>query len=212
MQALNTRSAKPLFERRKRLEDIHNSNPSLQLCEIIQDQNLDKLAQLQQQSRKHRAEGFMLKHKQSPYVVGRKTGLWWKWKIDPMTIDGVLIQAQMGHGRRAGIYSDYTFGVWQNNELVPFAKAYSGLTDAEMQEVSGFIRKNITDKFGPVVAVRPELVFEVAFESIQPSARHKSGVAVRFPRILRTRFDKKPQQANTLEDLEHLLKSYENPD
>ena len=202
----------PLKLRRAKLESIQIENPSLHLCETLKEPSWGALAVTQQNSRKNRAEGLMIKNKESPYVVGRKTGLWWKWKIDPMTIDGVLIQAQMGHGRRAGIYSDYTFGVWHQDELVPFAKAYSGLTDEQMREVSSFVRKNTLDKFGPVVLVKPELVFEIAFESIQPSARHKSGIAVRFPRILRTRFDKRAVDANTLDDLYLLLKNYESPD
>jgi DNA ligase-1 len=163
-------------------------------------------------SRNNLAEGFMIKRKSSPYQVGRKRGDWWKWKIDPLSIDAVLIYAQKGHGRRADLYSDYTFAVWHGETLVPFAKAYSGLTDEEMRRVDYFIKRNIREKFGPVRTVAPELVFEIAFEGIQKSARHKCGIAVRFPRILRWRHDKKPSEADTLENLTGLLESYQNAD
>ncbi len=147
----------------------------------------------------------MLKRRSSVYGVGRRRGDWWKWKIDPLTVDAVLIYAQRGHGRRAGLYTDYTFAVRREDELVPFAKAYSGLSDAEIQEVDRFIQRNTRERFGPVRSVRPELVFEIAFEGIRPSTRHKSGVAVRFPRILRWRRDKTIADADTLETLKALL-------
>jgi DNA ligase 1 len=147
----------------------------------------------------------MLKHKESIYETGRRRGKWWKWKIDPYTIDAVLIYAQAGRGRRANLYTDYTFAVWDNNELVPFAKAYSGLTDKEINEVDGWIKKNTLQKFGPVRSVKAELVFELAFESINLSSRHKSGVALRFPRIARWRRDKNKNEANTKNDLLQLL-------
>ena len=146
----------------------------------------------------------MLKRRDSPYVGGRVTGLWWKWKIDPFTCDAVLIYAQRGHGRRASLYTDYTFGLWDKNELVPFAKAYSGLTDEEIHEVDRFVRRNTIEKFGPVHAVKPELVFELAFDGIQRSTRHKSGIAVRFPRMARWRHDKRPTDADTVESLRAL--------
>ena len=152
-----------------------------------------------------RAEGLMLKRVNSSYQVGRPVGDWWKWKVDPYTIDAVLIYAQRGHGRRANLYSDYTFAVWKEDGLVPFAKAYSGLTDAEMRKVDKFVRKNTNEKFGPVRSVTPELVFELAFENIQRSTRHKSGVAVRFPRISRWRHDKKPVDADRLETIVSML-------
>lgn len=145
-----------------------------------------------------RAEGLMLKKKDSAYQVGRPVGDWWKWKVEPYTIDAVLIYAQRGHGRRASLYSDYTFAVWKDGKLVPFAKAYSGLTDAEIRKVDAFVRKNTNEKFGPVRSVTPELVFELAFENIQKSTRHKSGIAVRFPRISRWRHDKRPADADRL--------------
>jgi DNA ligase-1 len=148
----------------------------------------------------------MLKSLQSPYGAGRVTGLWWKWKIDPHTIDAVLIYAQLGHGRRAGLYTDYTFGVWHDGNLVPFAKAYSGLTDDEIREVDLFVRQNTTERFGPVRHVRPALVFEIAFENIQLSNRHKSGIAVRFPRISRWRHDKSPEEVDSLDAIRLLLR------
>ena len=124
----------------------------------------------------------MLKRSDSPYRVGRQRGDWWKWKVQPYTVDAVLIYAQRGHGKRASLYTDYTFGVWDAGQLVPVAKAYSGLTDEEIRAVDAFVRHNTLEKFGPVRQVKPELVFELAFEGIQTSTRHKSGIAVRFPR------------------------------
>jgi DNA ligase-1 len=147
----------------------------------------------------------MLKRKDSGYQVGRRRGNWWKWKIDPLTADAVLIYAQRGHGRRAGLYTDYTFAVWRGDSLVPFAKAYSGLSDEEIREVDRFIQRNTMERYGPVRSVQPELVFEIAFEGIQKSSRHKSGVAVRFPRILRWRRDKEAEEADTIETLRSLL-------
>jgi DNA ligase 1 len=137
--------------------------------------------------------------------VGRVTGDWWKWKIGPLTVDAVLIYAQGGSGKRAGLFTDYTFGVWDDGKLVPIAKAYSGLTDAEIKQVDAFIRRNTLETFGPVRTVKPELVFELGFEGIQASTRHKSGVAVRFPRMLRCRTDKKVDEADTLAAVRRLL-------
>ena len=147
----------------------------------------------------------MLKRRDSTYQVGRKRGDWWKWKIEPYTIDAVLIYAQRGSGRRASLYTDYTFALWESGELVPFAKAYSGLTDEEIRQVDRFVRANTKEKFGPVRTVTPELVFELAFEAIQRSNRHKSGIAVRFPRILRWRHDKKIEEADTLATIQAML-------
>ena len=147
----------------------------------------------------------MLKRLDAPYGVGRERGPWWKWKIAPLTVDAVMIYAQLGHGRRASLYTDYTFAVWHNGELVPFAKAYSGLTDEEIRAVDRFVRRNTLEKFGPVRRVTPELVFEIGFEGIQRSPRHKSGIAVRFPRMLRWRTDKTPADADTLAQLQALL-------
>ena len=149
----------------------------------------------------------MLKRKNSPYETGRKRGNWWKWKTDPMTIDGVLLYAQSGHGRRANLYTDYTFAVWDGDVLVPFAKAYSGLSDAEIKVLDSWIKRNTIEKFGPVRSVNTEYVFEIAFEGINSSPRHKSGVALRFPRILRWRKDKSPKDANTKSDLLQLIEA-----
>jgi DNA ligase-1 len=156
-------------------------------------------------SRERNVEGLMLKRHSSAYQVGRKRGDWWKWKIEPHTIDAVLIYAQRGSGRRASLYSDYTLAVWDHGELVPFTKAYSGLTDAEMRMVDAFVRRNTRERFGPVRSVTPQLVFELGFEAIQRSNRHKSGVAVRFPRILRWRHDKPIEEADTLATLKAML-------
>ena len=150
----------------------------------------------------------MLKRADSPYGVGRPRGTWWKWKIEPYTLDAVLIYAQKGHGKRASLYTDYTFGLRDGGELVPFAKAYSGLTDEEIREVDAFIRANTLERFGPVRTVKPALVFELGFEGIQRSARHKSGIAVRFPRMLRMRTDKPAAEANSVEDAFRLLEAH----
>jgi DNA ligase-1 len=159
-----------------------------------------------EESRARNAEGLMLKRRSSRYGVGRQRGDWWKWKVAPYTIDAVLLYAQPGAGKRASLYTDYTFGVWSDGALVPLAKAYSGLTDAEIREVDRFVRAHTLEKHGPVRAVRPELVFELAFEGLQRSARHRSGIAVRFPRIARWRHDKTSADADTLETVRALLK------
>ena len=151
------------------------------------------------------AEGLMLKRRDSVYGVGRRKGSWWKWKVQPFTVDAVMIYAQAGHGRRASLHTDYTFAVWADGVLVPFAKAYTGLTDAEIRELDRWIRANTVEKYGPVRHVKPVHVFELGFEGIQPSPRHKSGVAVRFPRILRWRTDKQPEEADTIETLRALM-------
>ena len=170
----------------------------------------EAVAQERELAREKRSEGLMLKRKDSPYQVGRKKGDWWKWKVDPLTIDAVLTYAMRGHGRRSNLFTDYTFALWQENEagkreLVTFAKAYSGLTDKEFREVDAWIKKNTLERFGPVRSVTPHHVFEIAFEGIAFSKRHKSGVATRFPRILRWRKDKKMEEANSLEDLKALI-------
>ncbi len=146
----------------------------------------------------------MLKRLGSPYKVGRQRGDWWKWKVNPFTIDAVLTAAQSGSGKRASLYTDYTFSVWDQGQLVPIAKAYSGLTDEEIRRVDAWVRRHIVERFGPVRTVRPELVFELAFEGIQRSKRHKSGVAVRFPRILRWREDKPAAEADALDAIKRL--------
>ena len=154
----------------------------------------------------------MIKRNDSAYQVGRKKGDWWKWKVAPLTVDAVLTYAMRGSGRRSNLFTDYTFGIWQDKEngereLVTFAKAYSGLTDAEFRQVDDFIKKNTLDKFGPVRSVTPKLVFEIGFEGIAESTRHKSGFATRFPRILRWRHDKPMEEANSVEDLKSLISS-----
>ncbi len=194
-------------KRRQRLEESQLANHALiTLSESIIFNDWKTLAKIRSEARSHDAEGLMLKAMHTPYQIGRKKGGWWKWKLDPYTIDAVLLYAQRGHGRRSNLYSDYTFAVWNTEgKLVPFAKAYSGLTDAEFREVTKFVNANTLERFGPVRSVKPELVFEVAFEGISYSKRHKSGIALRFPRIHRWRKDKKASEANTLEDLEGLL-------
>jgi DNA ligase-1 len=150
----------------------------------------------------------MLKRAESTYQVGRPRGLWWKWKVEPLTLDAVMIYAQQGHGRRAGLHTDYTFGVWKGEELVPVAKAYTGLTDAEIRRLDRWIRRNTRERFGPVRSVEPEQVFELAFDGIRSSSRHKSGVALRFPRMARWRTDKPAREADTLEQVRGLLARY----
>lgn len=180
-------------------------HPVLRVSPLADGTTWDDLAKLRENSRALKVEGLMLKRRLSKYGVGRKKGDWWKWKIDPYSVDAVLISAQKGQGKRASLYTDYTFGVWRGEQLVSVAKAYSGLTDAEIQEVDAFIRKNTLEKFGPVRTVKPELVFEIAFEGIQASSRHKSGVAVRFPRISRWRTDKTIKDADSIERLTALI-------
>lgn len=158
-----------------------------------------------QSARKNYTEGLMLKKWDSPYLAGRKRGYWWKYKIDPLTIDAVLLYAEPGKGRRAALYTDYTFAVWNEGELVPIAKAYSGLAQEEIETLDRWIRKNTIEKFGPVRKVKCEHVFEIAFEAIQLSNRHKSGVALRFPRILRWRKDKTPEMADQLKEIRKLI-------
>lgn len=194
-------------ERRSILEDlIKESAPqNIKLSPTIQVSDIEELRKIREQAREINSEGLMLKHVSSPYHVGRKKGDWWKWKIDPLTIDAVLIYAQKGSGRRSSHYTDYTFAVKDGDGLVTIAKAYSGLTDKEIQEVSRFVNKNATEKFGPVRTVKTELVFEIAFEGIGWSNRHKAGVALRFPRILRWRKDKTVKDIDDLEDVKKLI-------
>ncbi|MCH8475287.1 MAG: ATP-dependent DNA ligase [Opitutales bacterium] len=199
---------KPFCERRRILETLFAKNlpeSPLRLSPLVHQKSWSRLAQERSRSRTIGAEGFMLKKNDSPYSVGRKKGLWWKWKVDPLTADAVLVYAQRGHGRRSGQFTDYTFAVWDGDQLVPFAKAYSGLTNKEIQEADRWIKKHTKEKFGPVRTVEPKLVFEIGFEGIYPSKRHKSGLAVRFPRILRWRQDKLPGDADSLETLRTLL-------
>lgn len=199
---------RPLSERRKLLEqtvDQINLPHLIRTSPIIEAIDWTQLEEIRKESRDRSAEGMMLKRKSAPYLAGRKKGDWWKWKVDPMTIDAVMIYAQRGHGRRANLYTDYTFAVWDGDQLVPFTKAYSGLTDKEFTQVTAFVNKNTLERFGPVRSVKAELVFEIAFEGIRSSPRHKSGIALRFPRISRWRQDKPVAEINTLEDLKRLL-------
>jgi DNA ligase 1 len=198
---------KTLAERRQKLEEVISATEGLLLSENVRFNSWEELQDIQKNSRIKLCEGLMLKHNNSTYESGRKRGMWWKWKVDPYTIDAVLLYAQVGHGRRANLFTDYTFAIWDGDLLLPFAKAYSGLTDKEIIEVDAWIKKNTKEKFGPVRSVNAELVFELAFEGIQASTRHKSGIAVRFPRIVRWRKDKKIEEANTKTDILNLLQS-----
>lgn len=207
--------ALPQAERRQRLDALlaEVNHPSLVASPVLQGDGWHDLARQREAARALGVEGLMLKQRTAHYGVGRTkaVGVWWKWKIDPLSIDAVLIYAQRGHGRRASLYSDYTFAVWdappqtEGRKLVPFAKAYSGLSDAEMARVDAVVRKTTLESFGPVRSVRPTLVFELGFEGINRSPRHKSGIAVRFPRMLRWREDKPVEEADTLQTLAALL-------
>lgn len=204
----------PYEERRvlleKLIESVQHKNLPLHLSERKSLDSWGKVAEERILAREMRSEGLMLKRKASPYQVGRKKGDWWKWKLEPLTIDAVLTYAMRGSGRRSNLFTDYTFALWQENEnnekeLVTFAKAYSGLTDEEFRKVDNFIKMNTLEKFGPVRSVVPKLVFEIGFEGIALSKRHKSGVATRFPRILRWRHDKTIEDANSIDDLKSMI-------
>jgi len=228
--------ALPQHERRARLESLLGERPAIRVSPLQRGADWLALARLREESRSRGVEGFMLKHRDAHYATGRRkqdtlaAGNWWKWKIAPLSVDAVLVYAQAGHGRRASVYTDYTFAVWNRApadqaevdavlaaiarrepvepgelQLVPFAKAYSGLSDAEFREVDRVIRRDTIEKFGPVRSVKPSLVFELAFEGINRSARHKSGIATRFPRMLRIRADKPLREADTMATLEALL-------
>lgn len=200
--------AEPLSARqaalRRLAEDVPASAP-FRLSPPLAFAGWPALAGLRAEAAAAGAEGVMIKRLASHYHAGRKRGDWWKWKLDPMTFDAVMVYAQAGHGRRANLYTDFTFALWQGDELVPVTKAYSGLTDAEFGEITAWVRKNTLERFGPVRRVVPDLVFEIAFEGIQESPRHKSGIALRFPRMLRWRRDKPAAEADTLETARDLL-------
>ena len=201
---------KTMEERRSKLEEIVSAfnHPTLLISPVVPFHSWEELTNIRDTSRDLGAEGIMLKRKSSVYQVGRKRGDWWKWKIDPLTIDAVMVYAQKGAGRRSNLYTAYTFAVRDGDKLVPFTRAYSGLTDKEFAQVDAFVKRNSLEKFGPVRTVKPELVFEIAFEGIAASNRHKSGVALRFPRMNRWRHDKKADEINTLDDLKKMLKLY----
>ena len=227
---------RPQGERRELLERLVAGHPAIQLSPVETGATWEVLAERRRESRARGVEGFMLKHRQARYGTGRRkqddlaAGTWWKWKIDPLSVDCVLVYAQAGHGRRASVYTDYTFAVWNRApkdaaeahaaieviarrdqaapealQLVAFAKAYSGLTDAEFKVVDRVIRQTTLEKFGPVRSVKPSLVFQLGFEGINRSTRYKSGIAVRFPRMLRIRGDKPLHEADTMASLEALL-------
>ena len=197
----------PFRERRQILEHALGASPlpGFGVSPLLEFGSWEELATLRAKAADIRAEGVMLKRAASTYGAGRRRGDWWKWKQDPFQIEGVLLYAQKGHGRRAGLFTDYTLGVWDGERLLPFAKAYSGLSDAEIREVDAFIKKNTLEKFGPVRTVKPQLVFEIHFEGIQLSTRHNSGLALRCPRIGRWRRDKPAREAGTLEELKGFL-------
>ena len=204
--------ARPFTHRRARLEAILSGLPPgtpVSASPLVPFASWDGLAAERLGSRARQAEGLMLKRADSPYHTGRKRGDWWKWKIDPYTVDAVMLYAQAGHGRRANLYTDFTFGVRDGDALVPFTKAYSGLTDAAFDEITRWVRNNTLERFGPVRRVPPELVFELAFEGLQASPRHKSGIALRFPRMVRWRRDKPASEIDTLDTLRALLAATE---
>jgi DNA ligase-1 len=203
--------ALPLRERRGRLEALLSSSPPvLGISPLVKAGSWEELAALRAESRSRSVEGLMLKALDSPYGTGRQRGAWWKWKIEPYSFDAVMLYAQPGHGRRSNLYTDYTFGVWDGDQLVPVAKAYSGLSNAEIGQLDKWIRAHTTEKFGPVRQVEQTQVFELAYEGIAESSRHKSGIALRFPRILRHRTDKPAREADTLASLRAVLAAHEN--
>jgi DNA ligase 1 len=196
----------PLRERREQLVALLQGAPdTFGISAAVAAGSWEDLAKLREESRSRAVEGLMLKALDSPYGTGRQRGSWWKWKIDPYGFDGVMLYAQPGHGRRSNLYTDYTFGVWSNNELVPVAKAYSGLSNTQIVDLDRWIRTHTTEKFGPVRQVEQTQVFELAYEGISVSSRHKSGIALRFPRIVRWRTDKPASEADKLSDLQSVL-------
>ena len=200
----------PLTARRRMLRALLADVPQglpLSLSEALPGGDWGALTEAREGARAGQAEGLMLKRAASPYHAGRRRGDWWKWKIDPYTVDAVMIYAQSGHGRRANLFTDFTFAVRDGDALVPFTKAYSGLTDAEFREITTWVRAHTLERFGPVRRVMPDLVFEIAFEGIQESPRHKSGIALRFPRMLRWRRDKPVAEIDSLETLRALLRT-----
>jgi DNA ligase-1 len=197
---------RPLSERRALLETLLAArHRRFFVSEVLPDADWEALARRRLEARERKVEGLMLKRLDSPYRTGRRRGDWWKWKIDPFQVDAVLLYAHPGNGRRANLFTDYTFAVWDEGQLVPVAKAYSGLSDEEIRQLDGWVRAHTRERFGPVRAVEPTQVFELHFEGIARSTRHKSGVAVRFPRIARWRTDKPASEADTLETLKGMI-------
>ncbi|MCG8693885.1 MAG: ATP-dependent DNA ligase, partial [Minwuiales bacterium] len=197
----------PFADRRARLETWieRTAHPGLDLSPTVPFSSWDELADLRRNGTEPGVEGLMLKRADSAYMAGRPKGLWFKWKRDPALVDAVVMYAQRGHGKRSSFYSDYTFGVWRGGELVPVGKAYFGFTDAELRDLDRWVRANTINRFGPVREVEKSLVVEVAFEGLQRSTRHKSGLAMRFPRFSRIRWDKPAEEADVIENLEALL-------
>jgi DNA ligase 1 len=204
----------PLRSRRTQLTQLIDSANNIEATNriltapLLPAESLDEIQHWRSQARQYGAEGLMIKATDSPYLVGRKRGYWWKHKVDPMTLDAVLLYAQAGSGKRANLFTDYTFALWQGDALVPFTKAYSGLDNKEIEKLDRWIRRHTIEKFGPVRSVEPLHVFEIGFEGIAESKRHKSGIAVRFPRILRWREDKPVAEADTLANAIALLNRY----
>jgi len=200
--------AHPLSHRRGLLAQLleRHGDPRLVLSPEVIAGSWEDAASLRSVARERGVEGLMLKRRDSVYQAGRRRGDWWKWKIDPLTVDAVLVYAQSGHGRRSTLYTDYTFALWDGDTLVPVAKAYSGLDDREIQRLDQWIRAHTLQRFGPVRSVPAEHVFELGFEAVNRSTRHKSGLAVRFPRILRWRHDKPASEADRIETLRALAR------
>ena len=202
----------PWTQRRGRLEALASRLPELQfdISSVVEATDFEHLCQIREGSREDAIEGLMLKRKDSPYIAGRRVGYWYKWKRDPLLVDCVLMYAQRGSGKRSSFFSDYTFGCWdgdpdQGAELLPVGKAYSGFTDEELKKIDKHVRQNTINRFGPVRETEKKLVFEVAFDSVHESKRHKSGLAMRFPRIHRIRWDKPPHEADRIDALKALI-------
>ena len=208
-QAVRGEDLRPLSfaERRSRLEAWHarGDRPGFDLSPLVPFSTWEELRELRDGARARAIEGLILKRADAPYLAGRPKGPWFKWKRGALTIDTVLMYAQRGHGKRSSFYSDYTFGAWRGDELVPVGKAYSGFTDEELRRLDQWVRNNTIRRWGPVREVSPQIVLEVAFDSVHRSTRHKSGVAMRFPRIHRIRWDKPFHEADTLETLERMM-------
>jgi len=188
-------------------EDQNNNSRKIKITKLLKIKNWEELEEAKNSARNIKTEGLVIKNKNSKYLPGRKKGNWWKYKVDPMQLDGVLIYARPGSGKRADLYTDYSFAIWEENKLVKFANAYSGLNNEEIKELDKWIRKNTLEKYGPVRSVKPELVFEISFDNIQISKRHKSGIALRFPRITRWRKDKNIKDADSLENAKRMIRN-----